>query len=139
MKADVAVFTNISQDHLDYFRDYAVYRDVKLSYFTAENVRKAVVNADDAEGAKLCALLEKEGVPCVTYGLNNPADSFAVNVDENIDGIRFVANLSDDLVEVKSGLFGEFNVYNLLAALTAAHELGISAETLTHAVRKSSR
>lgn len=136
LKADVAVFTNISQDHLDYFRDYAAYRDVKLSYFTAENVRKAVVNADDAEGAKLCALLEKEGVPCVTYGLNNPADSFAVNVDENIDGIRFVANLSDDLVEVKSGLFGEFNVYNLLAALTAAHELGINAETLTHAVRK---
>lgn len=72
----------------------------------------------------------------MTYGLENPADSFAVNVREDIDGVRFVANLSDDIVEVKSQLMGEFNVYNLLAALTAARELGVSAETLTHAVRR---
>lgn len=136
LKADVAVFTNVTQDHLDYFGDFQTYKNVKLSYFCPENVKKAVVNVDDPAGAELCRRLEKIGLPCVSYGLNNPADTFAVNVDENIDGIRFVANLSDDIVEVKSGLFGEFNVYNLLAALTVAHELGISAETLTHAVRK---
>lgn len=136
IKADIAVFTNVTRDHLDFFKDFETYKNVKFSYFTPENVRKAVVNADDAHGAELMKLLDARGVPYVSYGLKNPADSFAVNVDENIDGVRFIANLSDDLVEVKSGLYGEFNVYNLLAALTAAHEAGIDTDTLTHAVRK---
>ena len=95
-----------------------------------------MVNADDPAGRELIARAEKSGLPVVSYGLENPADSFAVNIHENIDGVRFLANLSDELVEVSCGLFGEFNVYNLLAALTAAKELGVSAECLTNAVRK---
>lgn len=134
--ADVAVLTNVSRDHLDYFGTFEAYKETKLSYFSPENVKKAVVNVDDAAGRELVRRAEKEGLDCVTYGLENPADSFAVNVREDIDGVRFVANLSDDIVEVKSQLMGEFNVYNLLAALTAARELGVSAETLTHAVRR---
>lgn len=136
VRAEIAVFTNISQDHLDYFGEYDAYKEVKLSYFTPENIGKAVVNADDPAGRELIARAEKSGLPVVSYGLENPADSFAVNIHENIDGVRFLANLSDELVEVSSGLFGEFNVYNLLAALTAAKELGVSAECLTNAVRK---
>lgn len=134
--ADVAVLTNVSRDHLDYFGTFEAYKETKLSYFRPENVKKAVVNVDDAAGRELVRRAEKEGLDCVTYGLENPADSFAVNVREDIDCVRFVANLSDDIVEVKSQLMGEFNVYNLLAALTAARELGVSAETLTHAVRR---
>ena len=136
IKADIAVFTNLSQDHLDYFKSYENYKKTKFSYFTAEHVAKAVVNTDDAAGRELAAELEKTGLPFVTYALENPADCFAVNVEENIDGVRFLANLCDDLVDVRSGLYGEFNVYNLLAALTAAHELGLDAETLFRCVRK---
>lgn len=55
---------------------------------------------------------------------------------EDIDGVSFVANLCDELVDVKSKLYGEFNVYNLLAAMSVARELGIDAQTITHAVRK---
>ena len=71
-----------------------------------------------------------------TYGLYNPADCFAVNVKESIDGISFVGNFNDDIIEAKAGLFGEFNVYNLLAAMSVAHLLGVDGETITHAVRK---
>ena len=134
--ADVAVLTNLTRDHLDYFRTFGEYKETKLSYFSPGNVRKAVVNADDPYGRELMARAEESGLPLVSYGLENPADSFAVNVREDMDGVRFVANLSDDIVEVKSHLMGEFNVYNLLAAMTAVHEMGVSAETLTHAVRK---
>ena len=134
--ADVAVLTNVSRDHLDYFGTFEAYKETKLSYFTPDRVKKAVVNVDDEAGRELVRRAERTGLDCVTYGLENPADSFAVNLREDIDGVRFVANLSDDIVEVKSTLFGEFNVYNLLAALTAAKELGVDAETLTHAVRK---
>ena len=59
-----------------------------------------------------------------------------MNVAEDIDGVRFVANLNDEIVEVKSSLYGEFNVYNLLGAMSVCSLLGISGETLMHAVRK---
>ena len=137
LKADVAVLTNISQDHLDYFKDFSNYRGVKMSYFENGNARHAVINVDDESGRLLLERLEgREDVKTTSYGLYNPADCFAVNVIEDIDGVRFVANLNDELVDVKSSLFGEFNVYNLLAAMSVANCLGIDAQTLTHAVRK---
>lgn len=136
IRADAAVFTNLSRDHLDYFGTYEEYKETKLSYFSPERVGKAVVNADDPAGRELIARAESSGLTVVTYGLNNPADSFAVNLREDMDGVRFVANLSDDIVDVRSSLMGEFNVYNLLAALTVAHELGVDAETLSRAVGK---
>lgn len=135
-KADIAVLTNISQDHLDYFKTYEEYCGVKMSYFSPRHVKRAVLNADDASGRILLERLHSAGLPVVSYGLENPADCFAVNVREDMDGISFVANLSDDLVEVRSRLYGEFNVYNLLAALTVAHELGVDGRALAQAVKK---
>lgn len=136
VRADIAVLTNISQDHLDYFKDYQKYEDTKLGYFVEENVAKAIVNVDDNAGKKLVARIEKSSVELVTFGLNNPADCFAIDVYEGIDGIHFVANLCDDLVDIRSSLYGEFNVYNLLAALSVCAELGIHGEVLAKAVRK---
>ena len=134
--ADVAVLTNISQDHLDYFHDFDNYCGVKMSYFDKRFVRHAVINVDDESGRILLSRTEDSGLKVTTYGLYNPADCFAVNVRENIDGISFVGNFDDEIVETKSGLYGEFNVYNLLAAMTVAHILGVGSETLMHAVRK---
>ncbi len=136
LKADIAVLTNISQDHLDFFKDYKEYERVKLDYFTEENVKKAIVNIDDNAGKRLASRLEKSNLPLVTFGLNNPADCFAIDIYEGIDGIHFVANLCDDLVDIRSSLYGEFNVYNLLASLSVCAELGVCGETLAKAVRK---
>lgn len=136
IKADIAVLTNITQDHLDYFKDFDNYCGVKMSYFTADHVNKAVINVDDKSGRLLLQRFEINGLPHVSYGLYNPADCFAVNVREDTIGTQFVANLNDDIVDCKSSLIGEFNVYNLLAAMSVAHELGIDGETLSHAVRK---
>ena len=136
IKADIAVLTNISQDHLDFFKDYHTYEQVKLCYFTESNIKKAVVNIDDPAGKRLASTLEKSNVELVTYGLNNPADCFAIDLYEGIDGIHFVANLCDDLVDIRSSLYGEFNIYNLLATLAVCSELGIHGEELAHAVRR---
>lgn len=137
IKADVAVLTNVSQDHLDYFKDFANYQSVKMSYFEDGHASTAVVNVDDESGRILLKRLEnKPDVKAVSFGLYNPADCFAVNVAEDIDGVRFIANLNDEIVEVKSSLYGEFNVYNLLGAMSVCSLLGISGETLMHAVRK---
>lgn len=136
IKADIAVLTNISQDHLDFFKTYQDYEKVKLGYFVEENVSKAIVNIDDSAGKRLASLLDKSSVELVTYGLNNPADCFAIDLYEGIDGIHFVANICDDLVDIRSSLYGEFNIYNLLASLAVCSELGIHGEELARAVRK---
>ena len=137
IKADVAILTNISQDHLDFFKDFSNYQSVKMSYFEEGHAKTAVVNVDDKSGRILLKRLEEKGnVKTLTYGLYNPADCFAVNVSEDIDGVKFVANLNDDIVDVKSSLFGEFNVYNLLGAMSVCTLLGIDSATLSHAVRK---
>ena len=136
IRADIAILTNITQDHLDFFKDFDNYSGVKMSYFTKEHVKKAVINVDDKSGRLLLTRSEITGLPCISYGLYNPADCFAVNVREDTDGVQFVANLNDEIVDCKSRLMGEFNVYNLLAAITAAKELGVDSETLSHAVRK---
>lgn len=137
IKADVAILTNVSQDHLDYFKDFANYQSVKMSYFENGNAKRAIINVDDESGRILLKRLEgREDVQTTSYGLYNPADCFAVNVVEDIDGVKFVANLEDEIVDVKSSLYGEFNVYNLLGAMSVASCLGIDSQTLTHAVRK---
>ena len=137
IKADVAILTNVSQDHLDYFKDFANYQSVKMSYFENGNAKRAIINVDDESGRLLLKRLEgREDVKTTSYGLYNPADCFAVNVIEDIDGVKFVANLEDEIVDVKSSLYGEFNVYNLLGAMSVASCLGIDSQTLTHAVRK---
>lgn len=137
IKADVAILTNISQDHLDYFKDFANYQSVKMSYFENGNAKRAIINVDDESGRILLKRLEgREDVQTTSYGLYNPADCFAVNVVEDIDGVKFVANLEDEIVDVKSSLYGEFNVYNLLGAMSVASCLGIDSQTLAHAVRK---
>ena len=136
IRADIAILTNITQDHLDFFKDFDNYSGVKMSYFTKEHVKKAVINVDDKSGRLLLARSEITGLPCISYGLYNPADCSAVNVREDTDGVQFVANLSDEIVDCKTRLMGEFNVYNLLASLAVAKELGVDGETLSHAVRK---
>lgn len=137
IRADVAILTNVSQDHLDYFKDYENYMSVKESFFVDGHAKVAVINVDDVCGRNLLKRLDgREGVKTLSFGLDNPADCFGVNVVCDFDGIKFVANLCDDIVEVKSHLYGQFNVYNLLGAMSVAHALGIDDKTLAYAVRK---
>lgn len=116
---DVAVFTNLTQDHLDFFKTMQAYGDAKRKLFTKERCAFAVINADDPFSHGLC-----KGTPYLTYGMENPADSFAMTGAEGINGTHAVLNLSDELVETVIPLLGRHNVYNALAAATAARKLG---------------
>lgn len=130
--SDLAVFTNVTQDHLDFFKTFDEYANVKLSFF-GKNVKAAVVNVDDAYGRKL-ALNSK--IPVITYGLYEPSDVFAIDVYPDFDGTSFVANMFDEVFEMKSPLYGVFNVYNLLAAMICCSSLGVDVETIKKGVRR---
>lgn len=121
MTFDVGIFTNLSRDHLDFFGDMETYGATKVSFFTPEHVKCAVVNTDDALGRHIAAHC---ALPICTYGVENPADVFAVNYSVSDYGSTFVVNAEDELVDVASPLYGTYNMSNALAAICCCHALG---------------
>ena len=115
------IFTNCTEDHLDFFKDMESYAAVKRSLFTQQRCGCAIVNTDDTVGA---SLMNGE-VRAFGYALENPADVFAVDVYESVRGSRFVLNLFDDLYEVELHMAGRHNVYNAMAASACAKLLGV--------------
>ena len=115
------IFTNCTEDHLDFFKDMGEYANTKKSLFTPDRCDCAIVNTDDAIGAELLHC----GVRCFGYALENPADVFAVDVVEGVRGSRFVLNLFDDLYEIRLQMVGRHNVYNAMAAAACARLLGV--------------
>jgi UDP-N-acetylmuramoyl-L-alanyl-D-glutamate--2,6-diaminopimelate ligase len=132
IKCDFLIFTNISQDHLDFFGDMENYANTKINYFNNNNTDVAVVNADDQYGAEL---INNNKLFTLTYGLNSPCDTFAIDIEYKNGISKYVVNAFDKLLEVEVPLLGEFNVYNTLSAITTAVALGIDKEVIAKALK----
>jgi UDP-N-acetylmuramoyl-L-alanyl-D-glutamate--2,6-diaminopimelate ligase len=124
-----AVFTNLSQDHLDYHGTIEEYYRAKALLFTPEMSDRAAVNVDTPEGRRL---REEIGgaLPTLTYGTSADADVRAADVEVRADGLAFRVRGR----EVQSPLRGAFNVHNCLAALAAARQLGIEDDVAIRGV-----
>ena len=128
---DVAVFTNLTQDHLDFHGTMENYFEAKATLFTglAEQKSKtkstAVINLDDPYGAKLVDRLEKK-VPVITYGMGARADFRASNYHAEFAGTSYQLDARGKSYLVRVPLIGRFNVANSMAALAAASSMGIS-------------
>ena len=121
---DVAVFTNLTRDHLDYHGDMHAYGDAKARLFQWPQLRAAVLNLDDAFGRALRAAL-----PAGTHGVGvssrgAQADVRAENIVLDAGGIAFDLLVDDARHDVRSPLLGRFNVDNLLAVAGTLHALG---------------
>ena len=121
IKFDVAVFTNLTQDHLDYFITMENYKNAKLKLFTSRNTKTAVINIDDDVGKEIMKNID---VPAISYALKNPSDIFAIEINNKLSKTDYVVNMLDNVMNVESNLLGEFNVYNSLAAAGACVVLG---------------
>jgi UDP-N-acetylmuramoyl-L-alanyl-D-glutamate--2,6-diaminopimelate ligase len=117
IRFDAAIFTNLSQDHLDYHGSMEAYFAAKALLFLPATTAHAVLNVDVGEGRRL----RRDDLPSTTYGLSEDADVRATGVETNASGISF--RVGD--LDVRSGLRGPFNVYNALAGFAAARSLGI--------------
>ncbi len=122
---DVCVVTNITHEHLNEHGTYETYRAAKARLFTMLSatrpkelavLRAGVINRDDSSYPYLCEVTQ---VPVVTYGLHEDADVRAVDVVHTPSGLEFTALGKNVYLPVKTSLVGEFNIYNILAAVAA--------------------
>ena len=123
MQFDQGVFTNFSQDHLDYFGTMETYRKAKEKFFTPFYIRHAVVNADDEAAPHMLGKVET-----TTFGVSKPADAYANDIEIHESGVSFVMSWKDVRLPLHLHISGIFNVYNSMAAAVACLEMGMDPE-----------
>ena len=130
----VAVFTNLTRDHIDFHKTFENYFAAKRRLFEGTGAGApdvAVVNTDDEWGKKLVGL----GKKTLTYGLNNGADLKVKKFQLSFGGLNFTAQTPNGPMQVESALVGRINVYNILAAIGAGMGLGLSNEVIETGIR----
>ncbi len=139
---DVAVFTNLTQDHLDFHRTMENYFEAKAKLFhdlASQSKKKkasAVINIDDRYGEKLIGRLAGK-IPVVTYGLGMHADFRASNYRTEFAGTSYQLDAQGRSYLVRVPLIGRFNVANSMAALAAATVMGVSLRSAILSLARS--
>jgi UDP-N-acetylmuramoyl-L-alanyl-D-glutamate--2,6-diaminopimelate ligase len=133
---DVAVFTNLTQDHLDFHETLDAYRQAKARLFRllasgTKPRRVAVVNADDPAGAAMVAGLD---LPTLGFGLGPAAAVRPRRFVSGMDGIRMEAETPAGSIELASALVGEHNVMNLLGAVAVGLALDLDRSVIARAL-----
>ena len=136
---DTAVFTNLTQDHLDYHKTMDAYFEAKAELLLGLGAQrfkpgKAVVNIDDRYGSQLADRLEREGVAAITFGQGARADFRASAVRTEFNGSSFQLDALGKSWLVRVPLIGKFNVMNALAALAASHAMGVDLRSAVLAI-----
>ncbi|MDS9997678.1 UDP-N-acetylmuramoyl-L-alanyl-D-glutamate--2,6-diaminopimelate ligase [Bacillus atrophaeus] len=137
---DIAVFTNLTQDHLDYHKTMDEYRQAKSLLFSQlggafnhEKPKRAILNADD----EASAYYEKVTAAHIsTYGIKNDADVMAKHIKTTAQGTSFELVTNKGTKPITISLVGQFNVYNVLAAVATCIAAGIPFETVAEAVEE---
>lgn len=119
---DVAVLTNLTRDHLDYHGSMQQYGEAKRKLFDWENLKAAVINADDAFGSQLLKTVRAPTV--LSYGLTQ-GDVRAKHAQTSLAGIKATVTTPWGEAELASKVIGHFNLYNILATLTSLLVTGI--------------
>lgn len=133
---DAAVFTNLSQDHLDFHGDMASYERAKRRLFEGAGARppkRAVINADDEVGRRFLSL---GGFEALSYGRAAEAAVRAVSVEARFEGLHIVASTPAGELELHSPLAGLFNVSNILAAVGVGLTQGLELDVIRRGVEE---
>jgi len=138
---DVAVFTNLTRDHLDYHHTMGEYFGAKQVLFEGcgtEAPRVAIINMDDEWGRKLLSISRNHGSQVVGYGLN-AGDFHAEKIEITAHGTRFDLITPNGVIALFSPLIGAVNVYNIVAAAAAAYARGCNADAIARGVEALAR
>jgi UDP-N-acetylmuramoyl-L-alanyl-D-glutamate--2,6-diaminopimelate ligase len=132
---DVGIFTNLTQDHLDYHKTMEDYLYAKSSLFASLVGKKqpeiSILNRDDSSFSKLS---QASAAPVVSYGIDNEVDYRAENVEVTSEGVRFVVRFREGIQEIQYSTPGVFSVYNSLAAFVWGVERGYNPGSVAEAL-----
>ncbi|WP_138415016.1 UDP-N-acetylmuramoyl-L-alanyl-D-glutamate--2,6-diaminopimelate ligase [Aquibacillus sediminis] len=135
---DIAIFTNLSQDHLDYHKSMNEYLRAKSLLFSqlgnkysCEAPKYAVINQDDGYSS---VFKKSTSQPVITYGIESEADVKAENINLSAHGSQFTLKTNVSSTKIHSKLVGKFSIYNMLAATAGALCRGVSLTTIKKAL-----
>jgi UDP-N-acetylmuramoyl-L-alanyl-D-glutamate--2,6-diaminopimelate ligase len=134
LEVSVAVFSNLTRDHLDYHKTMENYWYAKQRLFDGRlgsRPKTSVINVDDPYGVELANRLEQEGLRVVRYAAKAEADVTARDAEFSLDGMRFQLHTPLGDRDFHSPLVGPPHVYNTLAAVTSGLALGYSLDVIT--------
>ncbi len=139
LRFKVAIFANLTRDHLDYHLTMENYFDAKKQLFDGrigEKPASSVINIDDAYGLKLANDLRANGQRVLTFSQNGAADLTAENIEVSlIKGTSFLLKTPNGERQITSPLVGKPHVYNMLAATAAALELGFDLDKIAEGLK----
>ncbi len=133
----VAVFSNLTRDHLDYHKTMENYWYAKQRLFDGRlgtRPRTSVINVDDPYGIELADSLERDGLRVVRYAVKSEADVTARNAEFSLEGMRFRLCTPAGERDFHSPLVGPPHIYNTLAAVTSGLALGYDLDVITRAL-----
>jgi len=136
---DTVIFTNLTPEHLDYHKtmdDYLKAKEILFTSLLSQSDKKnpvAIINTDDPSGKTLLNKIKRK---TITYGINR-GDIHTKNIVMSLNGIKADIVTPDKSFSVRSKLIGHFNLYNILAAVSAAMSLGLSTEEIKTGIEKA--
>jgi len=124
---DIAIWTNLSHDHLDYHENMESYFKAKSSLFKFDSLKYIVINIDDIYGKRLInENIVNNNANLITYSLKYPQADLYIEINHITDyGYEITVNFKKETYLIKTPLMGEFNLYNLAASLLSVYALGI--------------
>ncbi|NLJ78241.1 MAG: UDP-N-acetylmuramoyl-L-alanyl-D-glutamate--2,6-diaminopimelate ligase [Tissierellia bacterium] len=128
----VGIFTNLTEEHLDFHRTMEDYYNSKLKLFNRTKAYN-IVNGDDIYGRRILQEVGNE-VPMLTYGIDGDYDVYATDVDCHIAGVDFTLNTRKGSIPIELKLLGRFNVYNALAAISCGMVYDIDLPTIKRGI-----
>jgi len=124
-RVHTAIFTNLTQDHLDYHGSMDAYWQAKAALFRWPGLVGAVLNIDDPRGAALAQSLAGQGLALWTVSCSGPARLCATDIEQGAQGLSFTLREGDAQHRLDTALIGHYNVANLLGVMATLRSLGV--------------
>ncbi|MAR15376.1 MAG: UDP-N-acetylmuramoyl-L-alanyl-D-glutamate--2,6-diaminopimelate ligase [Candidatus Marinimicrobia bacterium] len=129
---DLAVFTNLSEEHLDFHKTMNNYFKSKLKLFKNLSSNKvAIINNDDKYSKKI---INTTNAKILTYGFSSDSDIFPTKINMSLFGSKFLINYKNKILKVETSLIGDYNISNILASILVCNNLGLTLEEIVNSV-----
>ena len=125
IKFEIGVLTNITEDHLDFFKSMDSYAKAKFKLFEYGKVKLGIICGDDQRCREY---LIHPHVPCISYGEEAFCDVKAENINKTFEFSKFTCDYLGEKIDIKTSLVGDYNIQNALASIAICRSLGVPKE-----------